>query len=603
MTLLAVACSVMAGTREFSYPAEDSPVEWWGTKKSETYNVAVRIDNPSLEGLKIKGISVEIPAGAAIEDADGWLSTQLALEAGKRVADICENDGQVVDGVLTVLFDDPVAIGPEPVYAGYTFSVDVTGNDAEKQPVAAVMNVEMPGSFFVATSRSVRSWQDYSVSMRMASAMSVLIDVDSESPSVGIEIPAFTHALVSDEKTVQAEAVMVWPKSVETLEYQCRSGDVVETHTVEFDPPCQVALGHGLPFAVDMDSYGSLGSHEVDVAITKVNGMSNLNPRGAMSTTYQVVEAYPKKLPLFEDYTGLWCGYCPMGLAAMEYMSEKYGDDFVAVAYHNKDAMSVLEPEDYPSDVTEFPYLYVDRREGMNPFFCSDPVGFGTEAEWLEACREFTPVGLSLTARIDPDNKSMIKATCTADFAVATGKEYILEFILMADGLCNDGWRQSNHLSGDNIYAGVIPQLDTFIDGPDPFVGYVYNDVMVRSSVMNGDIISLGAPVMGDRISEEYEFSTAGILNLSGAEFLNDDCTFRVVALVLDKAGNCVNCVSAIAEDPEGIDNPVVMDGETDYRYYLLDGTQLDSMPEKGIYMRMSVGADGRVSAQKLLAR
>lgn len=64
-----------------------------------------------------------------------------------------------------------------------------------------------------------------------------------------------------------------------------------------------------------------------------------------------------------------------MGLAAMEYMSEKYGNDFVAVAYHNKDAMSVIEPEDYPCEVSEFPYLYVDRREGMNPFFCKDPVG------------------------------------------------------------------------------------------------------------------------------------------------------------------------------------------------------------------------------------
>ena len=322
-----------------------------------------------------------------------------------------------------------------------------------------------------------------------------------------------------------------------------------------------------------------------------------------MSTTYQVVEAYPQKHPLFEDYTGLWCGYCPMGLAAMEYMSEKYGNDFVAVAYHNKDALSVIEPEDYPCEVSEFPYLYVDRREGMNPFFCSDPVGFGTEAEWLEACREFTPVGLSLTARIDPDNKSMVKTACTADFAVATGQEYSLEFILMADGLCNDEWRQSNHLSGNNTYAGVIPQLDTFIDGPDPFVGYVYDDVMVRSSVMNGDIISLGVPAMGDRISEEYEFSTAGILNLSGEEFLNDGCAFRVVALVCDDEGNCVNCVSAKAEDPEGVGASLVVGGEIVYRYCLLDGTRLECAPEKGIYMRMSVGADGRVSTEKLVAR
>lgn len=239
----------------------------------------------------------------------------------------------------------------------------------------------------------------------------------------------------------------------------------------------------------------------------------------------------------------------------------------------------------------------------MNPFFCKDSVGFGSEAEWLEACREFSPVDLALTARINPEDKSTIQASCTADFAVATGKGYSLEFILLADGVSNDQWRQSNHLSGNSTYAGVVPQLDVFIDGPDPFVGYVYNDVMVRSSVMNGDMISLGIPSMGDRISEEYEFPITGILNLSGAEFLNDSCSFRVVALVCDSEGNCVNCVSAKAEDPEGVGDPSVGDGKTVYGYYLLDGTRLECAPEKGIYIRMSVGADGHVSTEKLVAR
>lgn len=36
---------------------------------------------------------------------------------------------------------------------------------------------------------------------------------------------------------------------------------------------------------------------------------------------------------------------------------------------------------------------------------------------------------------------------------------------------------------------------------------------------------------------------------------------------------------------------------------YLLDGTRLECAPEKGIYIRMSVGADGHVSTEKLGAR
>lgn len=604
MTLLAAASGVMAGTRDFSYPPSDSETAWWGTRKSETYNVAICIDNPALEGLKIKGITVAVPAEAEIADPNGWLSSQLSLEAGKRVADIAESSGQVENGMLTVTFDKEVEIGSSPIYAGYTFTVNVSNNMAADMPVAIVEDMDLPGSLFVASSRSVRSWKDYSSSLSMASAMRVLIDVDTEGASAGIAVDPFTHALLSDEtKTLTAEALMVWPQEVSSIEYQISQSGAIVTKTVDFNPPRTVDLGHALPFEVALGPYDASGVYDMTLTVTKVNGIENVNPQKTAPTSFQVVEAYPQKRPLFEEYTGLWCGYCPMGLAAMQYMTEKYGDCFVCVAYHNKDVFSVLDVSEYPDNVDNFPYLYVDRSEGMHPFYCKDPVGFGTEAEWLEVSCEFTPVALTLKAVRDEADADRIKATCTADFAVGTGLDYSMEFILVADGLCNDRWKQSNHLSGEDTYKGLFPQLDAFIEGPDPFTGFVYDDVMLRSSSVNGDEISLGTPVMGDRIVKDYEFSTADILNLSGKEFLTADCTYRIVALVCDADGHCVNCVSAPVENTSGIDPVSISEEDIQVRYYLLDGTRIEKAPEKGLYLRSILRPDGTVATEKHLAK
>ena len=51
------------------------------------------------------------------------------------------------------------------------------------------------------------------------------------------------------------------------------------------------------------------------------------------------VYSAPKRV-LVEDHTGAWCGWCVLGIQAMEDMLEMYPDKFIAVGVHNGDNMT-----------------------------------------------------------------------------------------------------------------------------------------------------------------------------------------------------------------------------------------------------------------------
>jgi hypothetical protein len=61
----------------------------FGTKKAETYDVALRLTDPSLVGLEIRGL--RIPVNAKAKNAGeykGWLTKELTLTSGKMSPDI-----------------------------------------------------------------------------------------------------------------------------------------------------------------------------------------------------------------------------------------------------------------------------------------------------------------------------------------------------------------------------------------------------------------------------------------------------------------------------------------------------------------------------------
>lgn len=83
-----------------------------------------------------------------------------------------------------------------------------------------------------------------------------------------------------------------------------------------------------------------LGKEELLFNITQVNGLYNEASAGYAYLTCCTVNKMPHKRVLVEDYAGMWCWHCPIGLVATDAIARMYPDDVVAVSVHKTDDIS-----------------------------------------------------------------------------------------------------------------------------------------------------------------------------------------------------------------------------------------------------------------------
>ena len=83
-----------------------------------------------------------------------------------------------------------------------------------------------------------------------------------------------------------------------------------------------------------------LGKEELLFNITQVNGQNNEASAGYAYLTCCTVNKMPHKRVLVEDYAGMWCWHCPIGLVATDAIARMYPDDVVAVSVHKADDIS-----------------------------------------------------------------------------------------------------------------------------------------------------------------------------------------------------------------------------------------------------------------------
>lgn len=73
-----------------------------------------------------------------------------------------------------------------------------------------------------------------------------------------------------------------------------------------------------------------------------------------------------KRMHVVEEGTGTWCGYCPTGLGTMDYIEETYPDDFILLAYHYQDEMSVSAGTQFCKEYMKaFPTLLLNRKDNL----------------------------------------------------------------------------------------------------------------------------------------------------------------------------------------------------------------------------------------------
>lgn len=162
-----------------------------------------------------------------------------------------------------------------------------------------------------------------------------------------------------------------------------------------------------------------------------------------------------QKRAVMEEFTGIYCGYCPRGIVGIQKCQERFGDRFIAIAKHcySGTPSGLLSPTYDYNIGGGFPKCIIDRRYQCDPGPSKSP-GY-VSASLSQGCS----AGVAVEAYFDEGGDStQIQARVTAQFTSAhTGGGYRFALAIVEDGVT--GYQQANNFSGSSTEMGGFENL------------------------------------------------------------------------------------------------------------------------------------------------
>jgi len=594
---------------DFCYSNLNNTPDWYGTGMSDTYDVAIRITDEGMVGSKVKGIKVPFKTVEGVTDIKGWITTELKLENKVNVADITSVEMTYSDGYLTAIFGTPYEITEKGVYLGYSFTIpDVKANENLAAPVA-VSELKNPDAFYIHTPKQYRKWRDYSSESGLGTYITMIIEGNFNDVSTGITIPEELY-FKAESNTVSIPLELIARGKVSlkefgfTYEVTDSKGTKYSNEGIRtFEQPVDVQFGHSYFTEVLLDESFPKEIYDGTFTLKSVNGTENTDPRASSKLHFETLSKVPIHKPVMEEYTGLWCGWCPRGYASLLHMNRKYPGQFIGISYHNNDDMMIMAPENFPSKVTGFPAAWLDREVSLDAFSGTSGEGFGFEKDWLAKRALFTPIAVDVLAYFDKDDEDLIHVESEVTSVKDVNMGYKVAYVLLADGLSSPNWSQANNFGGNTAYS-MIEEMAPFIASGGPVSGLVFDDIIVRHSDLGGVEDSLPYPMVTDETYEgTYEFRVSECVNMFTLPVIRDKDKLRAVVLVVDSFNRIVNAnvanVTHSREESLGINGV----SETDLvstDFYDLRGVKV-SNPEKGIYVKVETYSNGLHKSTKVI--
>lgn len=577
-----------AAEMEFTYNVNDDVPMVYGFKKKETYDVAIRIADPTLVGTRVTSMKVDFPVkDGAFENVTAWLSKELKLENKKNVPDICSVEATVSDEWLEVSFPEPYTITEEGVYVGYSFSItdlDEALYHWPTNPIAVVEGDAVDG-LYVHSSRTQLKWASIVSKLGAVSSMVVMLDTDYGENGAAASLPESCYVAVGEQYPVGLRVINHGTNPLTTFTYSYAAGSYTGSGTVNLDEPVE-GIGEFADVQVMLDAIPVIGTYPFEFTVDTVNGVENTDISSTATSSLVVMPFVPVNRPLVEEFTGLGCGYCPRGYIAMEEMPNLFGDRFVGMAYHSRNyetgCMVTLTDDEFPFSVGGFPSGTINRISEMDPSLFP--------SVWASYAQGMPVADVDVALEWADEEMTRLTAHASARF-VRDIKDagYKLSIALVADGLKNEAWGQSNYYRGKDPDGVESPLWDLFINGQSKVYDLTFNDVVAYYKDVHGIEGSLPAEIVaGDTYTFDYSIETADVVNLKGEQFINPEATVKAVVVVLDANGRPVNCnkSNSVAWDPSGVDTIISGANVVATTYYDIQGRKVAD-PDKGIFVKV----------------
>lgn len=418
----------------------------------------------------------------------------------------------------------------------------------------------------------------------MLTTMSLNVAADTYSVAPSQLQPKVTVTLSDEYVNVPIRLTNWGTNPVSQITYTLFDPDTNETSepiNMDFETPFADNLDVNIPIKPGT----KIGESDVTLNITHVDGHFNeVTIPYTMITRSTVLQA-PKKRVVFEDVTGLWCQYCPRGIAIMEYMERIHPDDFIGISIHDDKQMVTNAYTELMSKWTGRPYITYNRYDKVN--------SYTGEGEYNMAMNQTANFDINVKANFDESGNNIIVSTDVLPcLPTAENDKYEVAYVLTADGLKNDSWVQNVAAGEWDGIEGLPEEYAPFLGGVSQVSGLTFNQVAIASKgVEYGVEGSLTAPYTVG----EMQYPTVTFENIAQHNLIQDRSKLNVCALIIcstidpntqavtktiiDNAAKCRvgndNPETGIKELTDSADSAIT-------GYYSLDGRRLNA-PAKGV--------------------
>lgn len=578
LLILAMFAAVCTNAQEplwWGYFSESdvSSINGLGTGQKENFEAAIFIpaNHSIVGGATIKSLRIWFDANtiSKFTSLKVWISKSLSKNASG--ADYVQqvNVSSLKGGANEIALTTPYEVDNKAIYVGYTLGL----SDAVYPVMCGGEWCE--NSFFIRSSVNVTDWGPLDSFGKLAMMLSLDGVVVEENGAAPADFGT-SYALKGSTTQVPVTITNVGSKPLKSISYTITTnGETTEEKTVQvgniaFNESGQV----NIEFAADKETRKC----EKILTVTKVNGEANSVAKKSATGTLITILEKPTVVPVVEEFTGTWCGWCTVGYDGMEKAHETFGDKVVLIAVHNSDPMEIADYSSIASRANGYPSSLIDRDISAYPSAGNLNYYLNWQLENKVAVAD-----LQVSASWNSLKRTISIDTKTRFVYSDDNGNYGISYVLVEDGMSGktSDWAQANYLSGNNNYK----DLEFWYNSPSKVSGIQFNHVAVAAWNIAEGIKNSVNPVI--QAGEEQTFSYKANISNSANSLIQDKSMLKLVALLIDRStGLIVNAAQTTIADynPTGIESPNAVIPEDEGIIYNISGQRVNKA-QKGIYI------------------
>ena len=456
-----------------------------------------------------------------------WINTSLKTNMQGALYTQEINPSTLTAGANDIALTTPFSVNNQKLVIGYMIELS-----EQDYPILHGGDWETYSFYYRTTKSGASNWQTLSSHGKLA--MQLLVEGAQLPSNYAIANDFGTHYFQKDEEAILPIKIKnngVNP--ITSISYTITTNGDASTTTPE------------TTISVDAIPYKGTGTLNIPFdtsepmnctktfKITKVNGEANeATATEASANGNLIIMAYLfTKVPVVEEFTGTWCGWCPRGFVAMETARETFGDRVVLIAAHNGDAMVTADYNPMMNTVSGFPDSRVNRVSDVDPH----PTNI---LNAINQDLQDHPDGMvEVSAQWNNEAMTEINIEANSKFAFSmTNSNYGIAIVLTDDGLrgTGSGWNQANYY---NTQSGD-PYMTDWYGAGSSISGLTFNFVAVGAwNLMNGFD---GSVPTSFEAGESLPFNY--VADITTKSVIQDKSLLKVIALLIDRSnGHIIN--------------------------------------------------------------